>query len=128
MMEMMKRCLSLGFSLPIVLTGIRRHNPPAQVDLGRIEKIPTPPPAPISMRSPLKEPPVVTNFSGTVVRDGSRFALRESDGTIFALDSTGRAWPFEGDEVAIQGYFDLESRLLHICAIEAVDDLRAEAV
>ena len=81
-----------------------------------------PPPTP-----PLELPPL-SSFSGTVVRDGSRFALRESDGTLFALDSTGRAWPFEGEEVTIAGYFNLESKLLHICAIEAIDDLRAEAV
>jgi hypothetical protein len=128
MMEIVKRCLTLGFSLPIVFTGMRRNNSSASNDLDLVEKAPPPPPAPIQMPAPTKEPTVVTTFSGTVVRDGSRFALRESDGTIFALDSTGRAWPFEGEEVTIEGYFDLESRLLHICAIEAVDDLQAEAV
>jgi hypothetical protein len=63
-----------------------------------------------------------------VVRDGGRFALREFDGTLFALDSTGRAWPFEGEDVSISGYFSPDSRLLHICSIAAVDDMRAEAV
>jgi hypothetical protein len=70
----------------------------------------------------------VSTFCGTVVRDGGRFALREFDGTLFALDSTGRAWPFEGEDVSISGYFNPDSRLLHICSIAAVDDMRAEAV
>jgi hypothetical protein len=47
---------------------------------------------------------------------------------MYALDSVGRAWPFEGEDVTISGYVDQASGLLHICAIEAVDDLRAEAV
>ena len=80
------------------------------------------------MAAAVPQVPPVSNFSGTVVRDGSRFALREFDGTLFALDSTGRAWPFEGEDVAITGYFNPDSRLLHICAIQAVDDVRAEAV
>jgi hypothetical protein len=83
---------------------------------------------PPTRTSSVPELPPVSNFCGTVVRDGGRFALREFDGTLFALDSTGRAWPFEGDDVTISGYFNPESRLLHICSIAAVDDLRAEAV
>jgi hypothetical protein len=67
-------------------------------------------------------------FNGTVVRDFSRFALRQPDGTIYGLDSAGRAWSFEGEEVTIIGYVHPESRLLHVCSIEAVDGLQAEAV
>ncbi len=73
-------------------------------------------------------PQALSRFSGTVVRDGSRFALRDHKGGLFALDSTGRAWPFEGEDVEVRGYMDDASKLLHICAIEAVEDLRAEAV
>jgi hypothetical protein len=82
----------------------------------------------MSKASSIPELPPVSNFCGTVVRDGGRFALREFDGTLFALDSTGRAWPFEGEDVSISGYFNADSRLLHICSIAAVDDMRAEAV
>lgn len=132
MKEMVKRCLSLGSSLSDVFTGVRRTNasptPPALSWEVRKAVEPPPAPAPPTRTSSVPELPPVSNFCGTVVRDGGRFALREFDGTLFALDSTGRAWPFEGEDVSISGYFNPDSRLLHICSIAAVDDMRAEAV
>ena len=133
MKEMVKRCLSLGSSLSFVFTGLRRTDATATNWEARKAPEPSPapvpvPPAKITKPSSVPELPPVSNFSGTVVRDGGRFALRESDGTLFALDSTGRAWPFEGDDVSITGYFNPDSRLLHICSIAAVDDIRAKAV
>jgi Protein of unknown function (DUF5818) len=130
MKEMVKRCLSLGSSLSDVFTSLRRTNtsPAPLAPSWEVRKAVEPPPAPPTRNSSVPELPPVSNFCGTVVRDGGRFALREFDGTLFALDSTGRAWPFEGDDVTISGYFNPESRLLHICSIAAVDDLRAEAV
>lgn len=134
MKEMVKRCLSLGSSLSFVFTGLRRTNAPidARWEARRTPE-PTPVPAPVpsaktSKISSVPELPPVSTFSGTVVRDGGRFALREFDGTLFALDSTGRAWPFEGDDVSITGYFNPDSRLLHICSIAAVDEVKAKAV
>jgi hypothetical protein len=132
--EMVKRCLSLGASLSSVFTGVRRTNAPAATNW-EVRKAAKPapasapaPPTKSSKSVSVPELPPVSNFCGTVVRDGGRFALREFDGTLFALDSTGRAWPFEGEDVSISGYFNPDSRLLHICSIAAVDDMRAEAV
>jgi hypothetical protein len=132
MKVMVKRCLSLGSSLSFVFTGLRRTNPPTDPSW-EVRKPAEPAPAPAPPTKSLKvssvpELPPLSNFCGTVVRDGGRFALREFDGTLFALDSTGRAWPFEGEDVSISGYFNPDSRLLHICSIAAVDDMRAEAV
>ena len=131
MKEMVKRCLSLGSSLSFVFSGLRRTAAPSDTNW-QVRKAAEPVlPAPqtkTSKASSVPELPPVSNFCGTVVRDGSRFALREFDGTLFALDSTGRAWPFEGEDVSISGYFNPDSRLLHICSIAAVDDMRAEAV
>jgi len=126
MKDMIQRCLSLGFTLPVIFaSGMRRTNSPAQVG-GFVPKEPTPLPIPLPTLVP--ERPALTRFSGTVVRHGSRFALREGDGDLYALDSTGLAWPFEGEDVLISGYLNPDSGLLHICAIEEADDLRAEAV
>jgi hypothetical protein len=125
MKEMMKRCLSLGFSLPvIVLTGFRN---------GRATAPAVPLPAPNTSPSAVPaaaapEMRPLASFSGTVVRDGSRFALRDADGALFALSSTGRAWPFEGEDVQVSGQLDSTGTVLHILAIHAIDDLRAEAV
>ena len=128
MKEVVKRCLSLGSSLSFVFTGSRRTNATTESNWEVRKPAAPAPQAKVSKASTIPEVPPVSTFSGTVVRDGGRFALREFDGTLFALDSTGRAWPFEGENVSISGYFNPESRLLHICSIAAVDDMRAEAV
>ncbi len=124
MKEMMKRCLSLGASLTVVfLTGRMRSSSGQQLSS------PAPNPGPVLEPAPqqaLSLPPAT--LSGTIVRDGGRFALRDFEGALYALDSTGRAWPFEGEEVRVTGYLDGASRMLHVCAIEEIEDLRAEAV
>jgi hypothetical protein len=132
--EMVKRCLSLGSSLSFVFTGLRRTDTNTAANW-EVRKAPEPappsvpaPPTKITKAPSVPGVPAISNFSGTVVRDGGRFALREFDGTLFALDSTGRAWPFEGDDVSITGYFNPDSRLLHICSIAAVDEIKAKAV
>ena len=61
--------------------------------------------------------PTVT-FSGTVVRNGPQFALRETAGVLYPLDSAGRAWAFEGEDVRVTGKLDLNTRLLYVDAIE----------
>jgi hypothetical protein len=128
MKEVMKRCLTLGFSLSyVIFAGFRRWQV-AAVTAGRplkltapeMTNVPAPPSAP--------PPPSSITFSGTVVRDGSRFALRDSAGALFALDSTGRAWPFEGEDVIVTGLLNQPNGLLHIRTIQSVDDVRAEAV
>jgi len=124
MKDMIQRCLSLGFTLSVMFAGARRTTTQGTLPAKEPVPLPLPPPPPTMM----PERPSVSNFSGTVVRHGSRFALREIDGDLYALDSTGLAWPFEGEEVLISGYLTPDSGLLHICAIEEVDGLRAEAV
>jgi hypothetical protein len=125
MKDMIQRCLSLGFTLSVMFAGgARRATTQGTVSVKDPVPLPVPPPSP----TVLADRPAVSSFSGTVVRHGSRFALREFDGDLYALDSTGLAWPFEGEMVLISGYLTPESGLLHICAIEELDDLRAQAV
>ena len=126
MTEIMKRCLSLGFALPVIFAGGARRTSQRPNGISPQPKEPGAIPMPSPAHVP--ERPSLTSFSGTVIRHGTRFALREGDGDLYALDSTGLAWPFEGEEVRISGYLNPGSGLLHICAIEEVDDLRAEAV
>jgi hypothetical protein len=128
MKEMMKRCLSLGFTLSVLFAGGARRVNATTEGNAPLPKEPTPMPAPSLAPTLVPERPASSSFSGTVVRHGSRFALREFDGDLYALDSVGLAWPFEGEEVLISGYLNPDSGLLHICAIEEVEDLRAEAV
>lgn len=130
MTEIVKRCLSLGFALPVILAGSARRISLRSTVASPHPKETTPVPVPSPSPAPslVSERPALTSFTGTVVRHGTRFALREVDGDLYALDSTGLAWPFEGEEVLISGYLNPDSGLLHICAIEEVDGLRAEAV
>lgn len=59
-------------------------------------------------------------FSGTVIRSGSSFALRETAGVLYILDSAGRAWSFEGEDVRVTGKLDTSTRLLHIDDIQSM--------
>jgi hypothetical protein len=74
-------------------------------------------PGRIPLRRPAVAAPSVT-FSGTVVRSGPHFALRETAGVLYPLDSAGRAWPYEGEDVRVTGKLDLDTRLLYVDAIE----------
>ena len=130
MKEIMRRCLSLGFALPVIVLLRSRRNStsaPESSTVPNLPDLPFPLP-PHHVSGPALEIPPMSTFSGTVIRDGSRFALRAADGNLFGLDSAGRAWSFEGEDVRITGYVNPESKLLHICAIEEVDGMRAEAV
>ncbi len=124
MKEMMKRYFPLGFSLSfIALSGIRNKKLPALES--RPGTLPLAPP-PTTLPQPELHP--LMSISGTVIRDGSRFALRDTTGALFALSSTGRAWPFEGEDVQVTGRLDAGGAMLQIQAIHAVEDLHAEAV
>src|ERR1700692_1300279 len=113
-----RRWLIVGLSMSIfALSGLKRALE-AQVEQdqevkNRPDPLPdsAPSPGPVLAR-PVSATPVT--FSGTVIRDGSRFALRETAGVLYFLDSTGRAWPFEGEDVRVTGYLDSTTSLLHV--------------
>jgi hypothetical protein len=69
---------------------------------------------------PSPEPIRVARLSGTVIRSGERFALRDVDGCLYPLDSAGRAWQFEGEDVTVTGNLDTTTQMLHILAIESM--------
>lgn len=62
-------------------------------------------------------PAVTVTFSGTVVpidKAHSRFALRETAGTLYALDSDTRALPWVDENVRITGSLDVNRHLLYV--------------
>jgi hypothetical protein len=119
-----RRWLIVGLSMSIfALSGFKRALE-AQVERDR-EARNGPEPLKDSALSPgpvlaSPAPATTVTFSGTVVRDGSRFALRETAGVLYFLDSTGRAWPFEGEDVRVTGYLDTTTSLLHVDEIKAM--------
>jgi len=124
MKTLYRRWLIVGLSMSIfLLEGLRRSlesriEADAQAARG-VDALGNP----SSNRGPILAkvgPATTVTFSGTVIRDGSRFALRETAGVLYTLDSTGRAWPFEGEDVRVTGHFDSATKLLHVDEIEGM--------
>ena len=118
MNAMLKRFMLFGSSLSMgVSTGLRWRKAP-QVDNQASGKTPEED----RELPPASQPTTVATLRGTVIRSGERFALRVADGALYPLDSTGRAWPFEGEDVQVTGNLEGATQMIHIVAIESVDD------
>jgi uncharacterized protein YdeI (BOF family) len=61
-----------------------------------------------------------TTFTGTVVKDGENYVLRDSSGGIYKLDDSSRAQAFEGKTVKVTGKLDADSKLIHVDSIQAL--------
>jgi uncharacterized protein YdeI (BOF family) len=57
-------------------------------------------------------------FTGTVLRHGEQFVLRDAAGQIYRLDDPRDAQTFEGKAVKVTGKLDAEARLIHVERIE----------
>jgi hypothetical protein len=60
-------------------------------------------------------------FTGTVVKDGSDYMLRDSSGSIFKLDDSQRAKPFEGKTVKVTGQLDEQAKVIHVESIDGAE-------
>lgn len=60
-------------------------------------------------------------FTGTVVKNGEQFALRDSSGAVYTLDDAQRAKPFEGKTVKVTGSLDEQAKVIHVESIEGVE-------
>jgi len=67
-----------------------------------------------------QDPAKSTTFTGTIVRDGEVFALRDSAGAFYRLDNGRQAQGLEGKKVKVTGRLDAQARLIHVDKIEAV--------
>lgn len=65
-----------------------------------------------------QEPAKSITFTGTIVRDGELFVLRDASGAMYKLDDGERAKPFEGKAVKVTGRLDEEAKLIHVENIE----------
>jgi uncharacterized protein YdeI (BOF family) len=61
-----------------------------------------------------------TTFTGTIVKDGENYVLRDSSGGIYKLDDSSRAQSFEGKTVKVTGKLDADSKLIHVDSIQAL--------
>ncbi len=61
------------------------------------------------------------SFSGTVVKAGEAYVLRDGSGTVFKLDDSESARPFEGKAVKVTGQLDEQAMLIHVESIEGAE-------
>jgi uncharacterized protein YdeI (BOF family) len=61
-----------------------------------------------------------TTFTGTVVKDGEQYVLRDSTGSVYKLDDSSRAQAFEGKTVKVTGRLDSNAKMIHVDSIEAL--------
>lgn len=57
-------------------------------------------------------------FTGTVVKAGNQYALRDASGQVYKLDDTESAKPYEGKAVKVTGQLDEQAMLIHVQSIE----------
>jgi uncharacterized protein YdeI (BOF family) len=69
--------------------------------------------------NPQQEQSKSATFTGTVVKDGELYVLRDLSGQVYKLDDPERAKPFEGKAVKIKGQLDTEAKLIHVEEIES---------
>jgi hypothetical protein len=61
-----------------------------------------------------------STFTGTIVKDGEQFLLKDSTGAMYKLDDSSRAQSFEGKSVKVTGKLDTDAKLIHVDNIEAL--------
>ena len=83
---------------------------------------PQAPPAQTSpdQTTPNQDQSKVTTFTGTIVKDGEQYVLRDSSGGIYKLDDSSRAQAFEGKTVKVTGRLDADSKMIHVDSIQAL--------
>jgi hypothetical protein len=59
-------------------------------------------------------------FTGTIVKNGSDFLLKDASGKIYTLDTPEKAQPFEGKTVKVTGKLEADANMLHVETIEEV--------
>lgn len=78
------------------------------------------PQTPPAIAPPAKDSSKSTTFTGTIVKDGEQYVLRDSSGGVYKLDGSSRAQSFEGKTVKVTGRLDTDTKLIHVDTIEAL--------
>lgn len=61
-----------------------------------------------------------TTFTGTIMKNGEQWVLRDSSGNVYKLDDSSRAQAFEGKTVKVTGRLDADSKTIHVDTIQAL--------
>jgi hypothetical protein len=79
-------------------------------------------PAPQPAQPDRKEAKAVA-LTGTIVKTGSDFVLRDPSGTVYRLDAPEKVQPFEGKSVKVTGKLEADNNLVHVKSIEEITAL-----
>jgi hypothetical protein len=61
-----------------------------------------------------QSPAQAATFTGTVLRDGEQFFLKDSSGQTYRLDDPQHAQTFEGQLVQVAGRLDADAATIHV--------------
>jgi hypothetical protein len=61
------------------------------------------------------------SFTGTIVRDGELYLLKDASGQMYKLDNSQQAKSFEGKPVKVQGQLVADAKLIHVQSIVGTD-------
>ncbi len=116
--------LALALMLGAAARALQPHPDPAPREQPVSLQEPQTPPAP-TPQQPDAPPPdskaeKSTIFTGTIMKHGSDFVLRDQSGTVYRLDAPSKAEPFEGKPVKVTGKLESTARLIHVESIEEI--------
>jgi hypothetical protein len=68
---------------------------------------------------PMPDQAQSSTFTGTVMKSGDQYLLKDSSGQVYKLDDSSRAQSYEGKSVKVTGKLDTDAKLIHVESIEA---------
>src|SRR5580692_1460740 len=72
-----------------------------------------------TVNAPAQQPlPATQTFAGTIMKDGTKYILKDSSGTTYQLDDQDNAKQYEGKQVKILGSLDAKSNTVHVVSIQ----------
>jgi len=65
-----------------------------------------------------RQQPSAHTFTGTIMKDGAKYVLKESRGATYQIDNDARQ--YEGKQVRIVGNLDANNDILHVSSIRLI--------
>jgi len=67
-----------------------------------------------------QQQPSAQTFTGTIMKDGAKYILKESRGTSYQLDDQNGAKQYDGKHVKLVGNLDASNGTLHVSSIQLI--------
>ena len=65
-------------------------------------------------QAPASDSTAVKAFSGTVMKQGDKYVLKDASGTVYDLDHQDQVSKFEGKNVRVRGTLDPSGKMIHL--------------